>query len=308
VFLKAKRIGLFAFSLSFIVSSLACDQVTAIKNKFLNSEKNIASQAPATAVENKRNPMPENTLARVGNWSITADEFDERLKALKEVVPEYDTADPQARKLVLEELIRQQLLVVDAEKTGLAKQKDIVAAVDEFRRTLLVREVARKLTENIDVTEEEVQAFYEERKEQLVGPIDWRVREIVVETQLEANEILVEALKGAAFDELAKLYSLGKTAGDGGDLGFLTEEPFPEMVNMLLNLEEGDVSSVFEGPEGFYIIKLEEKKGGETIPFEEIKDQIMQNRLLFKQQQAILDHIEKLRQSTKVEVKESLLN
>ncbi len=308
MFLKAKRIGLFAFSLSFIVSSLACDQVTAIKNKFLNSEKNIASQAPATAVENKRNPMPENTLARVGNWSITADEFDERLKALKEVVPEYDTADPQARKLVLEELIRQQLLVVDAEKTGLAKQKDIVAAVDEFRRTLLVREVARKLTENIDVTEEEVQAFYEERKEQLVGPIDWRVREIVVETQLEANEILVEALKGAAFDELAKLYSLGKTAGDGGDLGFLTEEPFPEMVNMLLNLEEGDVSSVFEGPEGFYIIKLEEKKGGETIPFEEIKDQIMQNRLLFKQQQAILDHIEKLRQSTKVEVKESLLN
>ena len=64
-------------------------------------------------------------------------EFEERLAALKEVVPEYDITDKEARRLVLDELVNQQMLVLGAEKTGLARQSDIRAAVDEFRRTLI---------------------------------------------------------------------------------------------------------------------------------------------------------------------------
>ena len=59
------------------------------------------------------------------------------------------------------------MLVLGAEQTELAHQKDIRAAVDEFRRTLIVREVARQLTENITISEEEARIFYGENEDVL---------------------------------------------------------------------------------------------------------------------------------------------
>jgi parvulin-like peptidyl-prolyl isomerase len=106
---------------------------------------------------------------------------------------------------------------------------------------------------------------------------------------------------------MAKQHSISDTAASGGDLGFLQQEPFPEMVDALINLKAGEVSSVFKGPKGFYIVKLEEIKGGAQIPYEEIKQDIIQNRTLVKQQQVILDYIAKLEQEIKVEINEGLI-
>jgi peptidyl-prolyl cis-trans isomerase C len=291
-----------------IIFSSGCDKIENLKSKLTKQNEPVPAQIAVPVSVEKPAQRSGNELARIGSWSITKEEFNERLAALKEVVPEFDVNNPEARKLVLDELVRQQLLVVDAEQRGVANNKDIMAAVDEFRRTLIVRQVATDLTQNISVTEEEARQFYEEQKDILREPEQWRVREIVVETQIEANELLVELLKGADFAELAKLHSISESADDGGDLGYLEQEPFQEMVNELLKLKEGEVSGVFKGPEGFYIVKLDDIKGGELIPYEDIKEDIIQNRTIIKQQQAILDYIENLEQKIKVEINESLLN
>lgn len=295
-----------------------CDLISSIKEYFQEPEKKPSvqlasvpqnSQKELVAPEAKPGlaPMNANTLARVGNWSITAEEFEERLNALKEVVPEYDITDPEARRLVLDELINQEVLVQGAEAQGLTRQKDIQAAVEEFRRTLIVREVARQLTENIEVSDMDARAFYNENKDAMVGPAQWHVREIVTNTKDEANDVLAEVLKGADFAQMARQYSIGKTADQGGDLGFITQEPFPQMGTALLPLEIGDVSSVFQGPDGYYIVKLEEKKGGAPISFDEIKDDIIQSQTLLAQQQAILDYLDSLKAKTKIDINEQLL-
>ena len=122
------------------------------------------------------------------------------------------------------------------------------------------------------------------------------------------TSVLAEVLKGADFQEMARQHSIGKTAADGGDLGFITQEPFPQMGSILLSLEEGDVSSAFKGPEGYYIVQLEEKKGGEQIDFDEIKDDIIQSQTLLKQQQTILDYLTDLKARMKIEINEQLLS
>lgn len=248
-----------------------------------------------------------NEVVRIKDWALTVEQFNERLIALKEAIPDYDINDVESKKLILEELIRQQLLVVDAEKTGVAQDSNIVAAVNEFRKTLIVREMASKLVANIEVTDEEAKDFYEENKAALVTPAELRVREIVFETQETANVVLIELLKGADFVEMAKQHSISESAKNGGDLGFINEVPFPQMANALVNLEVGDVSNVFKGSDGFYVVKLEEKRGGEPLVFEDIKNDIIQNRTRVKQQQAIIDYLDRLRQETTVQVNESLL-
>ena len=311
----------FCICLILAVSAAGCDLITSIKEYFQEPADTPVAQSPAiqkstgpteqkaapVQVQPKASPMTPNTLARVGNWSITIEEFEERLAALKEVVPEYDINNPEARRLVLDELVNQQMLVLGAEKAGLTRQKDIQAAVEEFRRTLIVREVARQLTENIEVSEGEARAFYDENIEAMVGPAQWHVREIILPTKEEATDILAEVLKGADFVETAKLNSIGETAASGGDLGFITTEPFPEMGSALLPLEAGDVSSVFKGPKGYYIVKLEEKKSGEKVSFDEIKEDIIQSQTLLMQQQKILDHLNRLKETTTIEINEQLL-
>jgi len=246
-------------------------------------------------------------LARAGNWTLTIEDFKERLKNLKEIIPDFDVKDLESKKLVLEELIRQQLLVMDAREKGLDNKKEIAEAVEEFKRTLLVREVANKLIEGVSATEQEAQDYYNQNKEIFVESAEWHIREIVVPTQQEAKDILIEILKGADFAETAKTHSKSKSASQGGDLGFLKELPAP-YASAVATLNAGDISSVFKGPEGYCVVKLEEKRGGEPLEFPDVKADIITGLTQLKQQQAILGHIEQLRQKTPVQVNEGLLN
>ena len=78
--------------------------------------------------------------------------------------------------------------------------------------------------------------------------------------------------------------------------------------NVLTTMEPGGVSSVFKGPNGFYIIKLEEKRGGTPLPFEDLKKDIIQRETIMRQQDILLKHIDELKKDFKVEIKEGFLN
>ncbi|HOY09023.1 MAG TPA: peptidylprolyl isomerase [Candidatus Omnitrophota bacterium] len=270
-------------------------------------EKKPVAPAGLTKEAALSSPVAGNVLAKVGTWTLTIEDFNERLEALKEVVPDYDATDIEQNKMILEELIRQQLLVQDAENTGVSKNKDIAQAVEEFRRTLLVREVANTLTKDISVTEEEAKEYYEANKEEFMDQAQWRVRELVLNTEEEAKQVLVELYQGADFVEKVKEKSKSNSAWQKGDLGLKSEFDFPKMQKVVEALEVGDVSGVFQGPNGYYIVKLEEKQGGEPQDFEDIKEDIITGLTLLTQQQAILGHLEKLRQQTDIQVNLKLL-
>ncbi len=293
-----------------------CDQI----NSFFNKNKASESPAPVSApvvensnaakpmVEPSAAPMAPNVLAKVGSWTITQEEFAERLKNLKEIVPDFDPTKVENKTLILEELVRQQLLVLDAEQAGLGNKKEIAEAVEEFRKSLLVRESAMKLTQGIQVTDQEAQEFYDQNKAALTEPGEYKVREIVLSTQQGAKDLLVEVLKGADFVETAKARSKGKTAAAGGDLGWVKTFEFPQMEAAIVSMEPGDTSNVVKGPTGdYYIYKLDEKKGGKQKEFTEVKKDIVDYLTQLKQQDAIVKYLESLKQKYPVKVNEDLL-
>ncbi len=294
------------------LSTQGCDKIPFI-SKYFPSLKNDATQTaesqPAALVSTAVStpPITGDILARVGSWTLTLDEFNRKLASLREAIPEYNVDDPESKKLVLEELIRQELLVEDAERSGIAKQKDILDAIEEFRRTLLVRETAFKITENITTTDTEAQDYYTQNKDAFRNPLQWHLREILVFTEEEAKGILIELLQGADFAATAQARSKSASAVQGGDLGFVSELKFPQMEMALSTLEVGSASNIVKGPDGFYIFKLEEKKGGDLINFDEAKEDIKSGLTLMKQQQKILDYIKALEQKTTVEKNEALL-
>ena len=289
-----------------IVGLSGCDLLGSPKKAKKPASKATA-EVSATEPASGPGPLPEDVVARIGKWTLTTDQFNQRLKLLKEGLPEFDPNKPGNKEAVLNELIRQQLLVKEAEDTGVNQQKDIVEAVEDFRRTLLVQELANRLTKDVVATEKDAKDYYDQNPELFVEPLTWKVREIVVADEVAAKNILVQVLQGGDFSEIAKAQSKGKTAAKGGELAPFVKAPFEAMQTALASLDRGSVSSVLKGPQGFYIVKVEEKKGGQSKPFAEVKADLISGLTLRKQQQVILDHINQLAVKDKVEINKSLL-
>ncbi len=290
------------------VALVGCDLINpSAKNSKKDVKKEAETQAGSLTQNASNQPLPKDVIVKVGNWTLTTKEFDERLKLLKQGLPEFNDSDPNSKALVLDELIRQQLLVQDAENSGIAKQKDITDAVEDFRRTLLVQELANKLTKDVLATEEDAQKYYTDNKELFVEPVEWSVREIVSADEATAKNILVQVLQGSDFAELAKTQSKGTTAADGGLLKPFTKAPFEAMQIAIATLDVGATSAVIKGPQGFYVFKVEGKKGGQPKEFKEVKDELISGLTVRKQQEAISEHLNAIAQKTKIEVNKDLL-
>lgn len=284
-----------------VISLTGCDLLG------IGPKKQDHATKPPASVEG---PLPKNVLARVGNWTLTTDEFNERLKLLKQGLPDFKDNDANTKKMVLDELIRQQLLVKDAQDSGIGESKDIKDAVEDFRKTLLVQELANRLTKDVAANETDARLWYDENKDKFAQPITWKVREIVVPDEATAKNLLAQVLQGGDFAQIAQAQSKGATAAMGGELKpFMTgKAPFEAMQAAIANLGEGDLSTVFKGPQGYYIVKVDSKKGGTVKPFADVKNDLISGLTMQKQQAVILEHLNKLAEKNKVEINKELVD
>lgn len=288
---------------------IGCDLLGLSPNKKEVKSTTKSAVQPAAVVNSAPTAaLPKDVLVRIGNWSLSQAEFDERLKLLKQGLPDFNETDPNSKQMVLDELIRQQLLVEDANASDIAKMKDITDAVEDFRKTLMVQELANRLTKDIVATEADAQTYYNENKPLFTDAVKYKAREIVVADEATAKAILVQVLQGGDFAQIATAQSKGKTAAKGGELAEFTKAPFEAMQTAITTLDVGGTSAAFKGPEGYYIVHVDSKSGGILKPFNEVKKELTAGLTLRKQQQVVLEHLNKLAEKYKVEVNQDLIS
>lgn len=288
-----------------------CDLLGIGPKKQDNSQKQPESSAVAApGSQTAPGVLPNNVLVRIGSWSLTVDEFNERLNLLKQQLPDFKENDPNSKNAVLDELIRQQLLVKEAENSDLGNTKEIKDAVEDFRRTLLVQELASRLTKDVAATEADASAYYDANKDKFATPVTWKVSQIVVGDEATAKSILVQILQGGDFAQIAKAQSKAANAAEGGQLKPFTtgsKATFDAMQIAIANLDEGGVSGVFKGPEGYYIVKVDSKTGGIPKTFVDVKKDLIYGLTMQKQQAVILKHLQDLAEKNKPEYNKDLI-
>ncbi len=109
-----------------------------------------------------------------------------------------------------------------------------------------------------------------------------KISQILVETsenneaEKKTGEIFQRLESGEDFSTLAKLYSEGPNASEGGDLGFVyMEELHPQIKEALTRMEVGKYTKPILTPAGYQIIKLEAKRLPQYKPISEVKDLII---------------------------------
>ncbi|WP_347329738.1 SurA N-terminal domain-containing protein [Marinimicrobium locisalis] len=135
------------------------------------------------------------------------------------------------------------------------------------------------LMDQIEIDESTLRDQFEENQAARDSrPVEVRVAHILFEdgADEEINEVQKALASGEDFAELASEHSddLG-SKGQGGELGFITEDGFPEpFVAAAKSLEEGEVSEPVETDAGVHLIKVLEKRGNEEVTFEDARDRI----------------------------------
>lgn len=159
----------------------------------------------------------------------------------------------------------------------------------ELRRQMRIQKlIQQQVYDEINVTTEQAQAFYEENPDLFEQGDQVAARHILISTQeLESDEDIAEArgraegiraelVDGADFAELAQEKSEGPSASRGGDLGTFGRgqmvAPFEEAA---FNLEVGEISDIVETQFGFHIIEVTEKIQAQTQSFEDSQERIV---------------------------------
>lgn len=97
----------------------------------------------------------------------------------------------------------------------------------------------------------------------------------------EAEKLAVEAkAPGADFAALARAQSDDNgTAASGGDLGWVSKDMVAEpFADALFAMQPGDVVGPVKTDFGWHVIQLRDVKAGRTTPFEEVRDQLVQEQ------------------------------
>ncbi|HXI85721.1 MAG TPA: peptidylprolyl isomerase [Verrucomicrobiae bacterium] len=100
-----------------------------------------------------------------------------------------------------------------------------------------------------------------------------------------AEEILAKLDAGDSFESMARVYSEGKEAKEGGDWGWIGKDVLRKELNEIaFSLKAGQHSRLIETAEGYYILQVEDVKPAHTVALAEVRDDI--EKILLQQQRA----------------------
>jgi len=250
----------------------------------------------------------------------------------------------EARKMVLESLIDRELLyqmsvkkgiVVDdaqvneqfdrikkqypneqAFKESLAEDnitEDIVKS--KIKRNLAVQEfVTKEFGGNLNVSEAESKAFYDQHPEYFTQPESIRASEIIIRVEPKADaakkeearkkieDIQKRLQKGEDFAVLAKDFSQSANAAQGGDLGIVPRGRMPKAFDdAAFSLKPGEVSGIVETDLGFQLIKVQEKTPEKVVPFKDVEERIRQHLENEKVKQRVDEYLNEVKKTAKIE-------
>lgn len=217
--------------------------------------------------------LPINAAASVNGAIITNDMVEQGIKM---ALSQGQKDSPELRKAVVQKFIEVLLLSQKAEKDGLANSEKANTQLMLIRQNYLADLELSTFMANNPITEADVQAEYNKEVASL-GPqgmiVEYKVSDIAVATEADAQAALNRIKKGEAFDKVAKTVSLGPNKAQGGAVGWVQPGQLgPQMGAVITSLSKGQVSQApIQMGQGWYLVKLEDKRTSKPPTFEQAK-------------------------------------
>lgn len=295
----------------------------------------------------------EEIIAQVNDRIIVLSEYNRSLQSLRQELQQSGATglDLEARfqekaKDALRDLIDHELLVQKALELGLNADTDVIKRLDEIRQNMklpsmealeeavasqgLVYEdfrqnlrdsfltqwvIQREVGSHIQVSPEEIKAYYDQHQQELEQPQGVTLQQILISTEgksveelpasrRKAEEALAKAKAGGDFGELARQYSDDASASQGGNVGFFEAGSLsPEIEAAIAPLGKNQISDILETRYGLMILKLLSRTAAGVPPLAEVESKIHEQLYLQRIQPAMREYLTTLRQESFISVK-----
>jgi parvulin-like peptidyl-prolyl isomerase len=181
------------------------------------------------------------------------------------------------------------------------------------RQRVKVEKFQESLTEDVTVSDAEVEAFYNLNLDNYNSEEKIKARVIVLDDPNKADEILAKAKAGDDFGVLAKDNSLER-ADRNGALGAAegSTDPQPvgraalptEVANAAFALEAAGITEIISASEKFYITKVEEYIAAAPEPLDTIKERVQEEALDAKKAGVLEQSYTDLRNKAQISIPE----
>jgi peptidyl-prolyl cis-trans isomerase C len=195
----------------------------------------------------------------------------------------------QLRAQVREALINNELLIQEANRSGVARKAEVQQQIDLTRQEVIANAMVQEYMRSHPVSDGDVQKEYE-RAKSTTGDREYKARHILVATDDDAKGVLAELKKGVKFEELAQKRSLDEgTRPKGGDLDWNVPSNFDKVFSdAMVKLEKGRMTETpVRTRFGFHIIQLDDVRAVSFPKLEQVKPQIQQ-RIIAQRVEAML--------------------
>jgi peptidyl-prolyl cis-trans isomerase C len=259
--------------------------------------------AAATGCERK----PADTgkaLATVDGEAITEKDYED-YRRLREANVGAIADKAGEKKIVLDELITRTLLARHAAEAGMENDPEVATLLKRVRQQILISAVERKKLAERPITDDDLKKRFEEEAAK-THKTEYRVRHILLATEIDANKVISELRTGKKFDALARNRSLDKeSARNGGDLDWINQGMpiVPEFFEAVTRLKKGEITSAPVKTEfGFHVIKVEDTRPLKIPTFEQFAADRAAKTNLYRrmQQEAMNDFIKELRSKANI--------
>jgi foldase protein PrsA len=286
----------------------------------------------------QQSALDKDTMAVVNGRAISRDDFNLRLKTF-ELFFKKSMDDTAAKQQVLDQMVQEKLLSDEANAAGIkvtdeqveSEMGRFMGALDRqytsrdavnqklqqlgltndnlasFLKTYLLNQaIVDQKKAAVQLTDDEMHAFYNEKKDTLYTYKTDVVRAahilVPADQEAKADEIAAKAKNGGDFAQLAKLYSIDpETAQLGGDIGYFTHDGMvKEFADAAFAMAPGRTSDPVKTQYGWHIILVEDKQGPGVLPYEKAQDDIKNRLLPAKQDKAYQAWLDGLMKNAKI--------
>ena len=238
----------------------------------------------------------DNILATVGPLTVKESEVEEFLLSLGQRGQAYN--NPEGRKIILEQIIGNKLLLLDARANLMETEPEFKAELARVKESLLINYAGNKVISAVTVTDEELAAYYEENKDKLGGGETVNASHILVESEEKALAILADINSGkVSFEDAAREHSTCPSGQRGGELGdFGRGQMVPEFDTAVFEMQVGEITKApVKTQFGYHLIKLNSKNEASVPALEEVAPQLKEMLLNEKRRKAYDRRINQLK-------------
>jgi peptidyl-prolyl cis-trans isomerase SurA len=281
-----------------------------VNDKIITQEEIVSSISPDDRQLQMRLYGRQGALFQEKMRQLQQDALDQRVER-ELILHEFEAAGYQLPESVIDEYVRGIIRERFGDRLNLIKELQLKGRTYEsFRREIredyIVQAMRQKnVSSGVLVSPHKIETYYAQHTNEFRMDDQIRLRMIFVANRPErsaeatrqlAEEILAKIGEGAAFKDMAAVYSDGSQRAEAGDWGWIEPSKLNEDLRKVAEtLKPGEHSGVIELANGCYIMLVEEFRPMHVRSLPEVRDEIEKTLLLQERQRLYKQWIERLK-------------